>query len=308
MKRIMITGVTGFIGQALAVEAVARGCAVFGIGSDSGMVQMPAGLTNAVSMRLPDEGLDRLVEKFQPEIFFHCAGSALPAKSFLSPSHDFKSSVPIVQSLLEAVRQGAPEAHVVVLSSAAVYGQPLTLPISEMERPAPVSPYGFHKWLGEILSREYSEIYGLRVSNARIFSAYGPHLRKQVLWDSIQKLTNQDEPEFPGTGEETRDFIYIDDLIEALYLIGNRESGGHEVVNVASGVETRISEVVNLVARHLDLLAGGWRFTGETDRAAPSTWRADISKLQGQGFVPSISFDEGVRRTVEWVRKQKGEG
>jgi len=307
MKRIMITGATGFIGRALAAEGVAKGHSVFGIGSDSGFGQMPAGLAGETAMRLPDDGLVKLVEDFQPEIFFHCAGSALPAKSFTSPSHDFQCSVPVVQHLLEAVRRSAPAAHVVLLSSAAVYGQPVSLPVSEDVVPAPVSPYGFHKWLGEILSREYAEIYGLRVSSARIFSAYGPQLRKQVVWDSIRKLANPGGAEFPGTGAETRDFIFIDDLTDALYRICRRDGSGHEVVNVGSGVETRISDVVEVVARHLGIPADRWRFSGESDRAVPSNWRADISTLQALGFVPSISFDEGVRRTVEWSRNEQPE-
>lgn len=139
-------------------------------------------------MRLPDEELVQLVNEFQPDVLFHCAGSALPAKSFTSPSHDFQCAVPVVQHLLEAVRRSAPVAHIVLLSSAAVYGQPVAFPISEDVPPAPVSPYGFHKWLGEILAREYAEIYGMRISSARIFSAYGPRLTKQVVWDSIRKL------------------------------------------------------------------------------------------------------------------------
>lgn len=302
MKRIMITGVTGFIGRALAIEGLERGHAVFGIGSDSCRGEMPAGLAGETTMRLPDDGLLRHIEAFDPEILFHCAGSALPMRSFTAPAHDFTCSVPVVQNLLEAVRRGSPGTHVILLSSAAVYGQPVSLPISEEAGPSPVSPYGFHKWLGEILSREYSEVFGLRISNARIFSAYGPHLRKQVVWDSIRKLAEPGIAEFPGTGRETRDFIYIDDLTEALYRVGDREGDGHEIVNVATGVEMRISDVVSVVARHMGVSADRWRFSGEADLTTPSNWRADVSKLLSMGFHPSVPFEEGVRRTVAWAR------
>lgn len=299
----MITGVTGFIGRSLAGEAVARGYSVFGLASDSSVAGKPDGLAATRALRLPDESVFGMVAEFQPEILFHCAGSALPTQSFTSPTHDFACSVPVIQNLLEAVCRSAPQTHVVLLSSAAVYGQPTFLPVSEEVVPSPVSPHGFHKWLGEILSREYSEIYGLRISNARIFSAYGPHQRKQVVWDAIQKLANHDKAEFQGTGRETRDFIFIDDLVEALFQIGLRGSRGHEVINVASGVETQIAEVVAAVARHLGRPEGRWEFSGEKVQADPSNWRADITRLRSLGFAPSISFEEGVRRTVEWSGK-----
>ena len=300
----MITGVTGFIGRALAVEGMARGYSIFGIGSDSGTEVMPAGLAGEAAMRLPDEELVQLVNEFQPDVLFHCAGSALPAKSFTSPSHDFQCSVPVVQHLLEAVRRSAPVAHIVLLSSAAVYGQPVALPISEDVPPAPVSPYGFHKWLGEILAREYAEIYGMRISSTRIFSAYGPRLTKQVVWDSIRKFASAGVAEFPGTGAETRDFIFIDDLVDALYRISGLEADGHEVVNVASGTETLISEVVAEVARKMGVPTDRWRFSGQNLVAAPSHWRADVSRIQSLGFVPNVSFAEGVSRTVEWAQNR----
>jgi UDP-glucose 4-epimerase len=298
MKRIMITGVTGFIGRALAVEGVARGHSVFGLGSDSGIGQMPAGLAGEAAMRLPDERLVQNVEAFQPEIVFHCAGSALPAKSLKQPGEDFVSSVPVVQGVLEAIRLGAPGAHFVCLSSAAIYGDPLTLPVSEGARLSPLSPYGFHKWMGELLCQEYAAVYGIRSTSARIFSAFGPGLEKQLLWDAIGKLKGCDEAVFLGSGEETRDFIFIDDLVEALYRLTENESSGHEVFNVASGTEVRISEVVATVARHLGLDSSRWRFSGEEVRGIPSNWRADISRLRALGFEPQCSFDEGVRRTV----------
>lgn len=298
MKRIMITGVTGFIGRALAGEAVARGCAVFGIGSDSGAGKMPAGLANEAAMRLPDADLVRLVGEFQPEILFHCAGSALPAKSLKLPDDDFHSSVPVVQGVLEAIRLSAPAAHLVCLSSAAVYGDPVTLPVSEDARPSPLSPYGFHKWMGELLCQEYAVVYGIRSTSARIFSAYGPGLQKQLLWDAIGKLKGRDEAVFLGSGEETRDFIFIKDLVNALFCLADKSSSGHDVVNVATGIEVRIADVVATVARHLGVDSSRWSFSGEVTQGIPSHWRADISRLRACGFEPQCSFDEGVRLTV----------
>lgn len=303
MSRILISGASGFIGRALAAAALARGEEVYVLASGSEAEALPTGLAGSSALRLPDEGLRSILENFQPDLVFHCAGSARPADSFAEPAHDFRSTVPVIQGLVEALRLAAPQAHLVLLSSAAVYGQPEHLPIRETASLNPVSPYGYHKWMGEILAREYAEVFGLKITTARIFSAYGPALTKQVVWDAIGKLSRPGSGEFPGTGEETRDFIYIDDLVAALFCLAARPGEGHEVFNVATGVETSIREVVATVARELGVPDSQWRFTGTTQPATPVHWRADISHLQGLGFASSIPLAEGVRRTVTWARE-----
>jgi UDP-glucose 4-epimerase len=298
MKRVLITGVSGFIGRALAESYLGSGSSVYGVASLSESAA-PAGLSDLVRLTLPDGELRKKLGSWQPDLVFHCAGSALPARSLSDPAGDFVAAVPVMQQLLEGLRIEAPGAHLVALSSAAVYGQPERLPVSETDAIHPLSPYGYHKWMGELLCQEYSGIYGLRTTCARVFSAYGPGLRKQILWDAISKLRGNDGAVFFGTGAETRDFIYIDDLVAALRLLGDRpDEAPHLACNVASGRETRIDEAVAAVAEGLGIASGSWRFSGEVAPGAPSCWRADISWLERLGFVPAVAFDEGVRRTV----------
>jgi len=301
MKRVLITGVTGFIGRALAESFLGSGMPVYGVASLGGGAA-PEGLADVVRLKLPDGELRKKLAAWSPDLVFHCAGSALPSRSLSDPAGDFVSAVPVTQELLEGLRQEAPGAHLVALSSAAVYGQPEGLPVSETDPTHPLSPYGYHKWMSELLCQEYSGIYGMRTTCARVFSAYGPGLRKQLLWDAISKLRGNDRAVFFGTGTETRDFIYIDDLVAALRLLGDRaEEAPHLACNVASGIETRIDEAVAAVAGALGALggaAGGWCFSGEVAPGAPSCWRADIGRLERIGFTPLVSFEEGVRRTV----------
>lgn len=298
MKRVLITGVTGFIGRSLAESCLASGASVYGVAS-LGECAAPAGLSDLVRLRLPDAELRKKLAAWQPDLVFHCAGSALPSRSLSDPSGDFVSAVPVMQELLEGLRHEVPGAHLVALSSAAVYGQPERLPVLETDPIHPLSPYGYHKWMSELLCQEYSGIYGLRTTCARVFSAYGPGLRKQILWDAISKLRGNDGAVFFGTGAETRDFIHIDDLVAALRLLGESpDEARHVACNVASGIETRIDDAVAAVAGALGAAAGEWRFSGEVAPGAPSCWRADIGRLERLGFTPAVSFDEGVRRTV----------
>lgn len=300
MKRVLITGATGFIGRALVDSFLEGGdSAVFAMASPEGG-ELPSGLAGSIRQRLPHRDLGRCLADWQPDLVFHCAGSALPARSLSDPSRDFVSAVPVMQELLEGLRLSSPGAHLVMLSSAAVYGQPERLPVSESDPVRPLSPYGYHKWMGELLCQEYAALYGLRTTCARVFSAYGPGLKKQILWDAMRKLRSDTPASFYGTGAETRDFIHIDDLVTALTLLGDRsDEAGHFVCNVASGVETRIDTAVATVAEALGVEPGSWSFSGEVNPGAPSCWRADLGCLGRLGFAPAVDFADGVRRTVE---------
>lgn len=299
MKRILITGATGFIGRALTESYLENGTyAVYAFASPEGG-DLPPGLAGSMRLRLPHPELGRCLAEWQPDVVFHCAGSALPAQSLSDPSRDFVSAVPVMHEMLEGLRRSSPRAHLVMLSSAAVYGQPQRLPVCESDPVSPLSPYGYHKWMGELLCQEYSAIYGIRSTCARVFSAYGPGLKKQILWDAMQKLRLDAPASFFGTGAETRDFIHVDDLVVALRLLADRsDEAGHLVCNVASGVETRIDDAVATVAEALGIAPGSWRFSGEVNPGAPSCWRADIRRLESLGFSARVEFHEGVRQTV----------
>ncbi|MCB1202754.1 MAG: NAD(P)-dependent oxidoreductase [Verrucomicrobiae bacterium] len=305
MKRILITGASGFIGEALAVEGVSRGHSVFAIGAEpDGNACVIDGAAETVALRLPSTEIAPLLAAWRPDVLFHCAGSAFPAQSVNDPSRDFQSSVPVLHNLLEAVRTHAPNAHLIYLSSAAVYGKPYILPTPESLEPAPLSPYGFHKWLGEILCREYSDVYGIKTSVARIFSAFGPGLERQIIWDAIGKFRREKSPVFFGTGMESRDFIYIDDLVRALFRMAELESSSHSVINVASGEGNRISEVIAMVAERMGVKDGSWSFSGIESPGIPPAMIADITKLCMIGSRPECSFLEGIERTVDWALRK----
>ncbi len=301
MRRALITGVTGFIGSALARYLLEAGeTEVHGIASP-GEIAPTSGLATFTSRRLPHPDFRHAVERWQPNVVYHCAGNSLPTRSLIEPSEDFVSSVPVIQDILESLRCVSPKTHLVVLSSAAVYGQPKTFPISESAEILPMSPYGYHKRLGELLCREYSEIYGIRTTCARVFSAFGSGLKKQIVWEAAVKLRNETDPVFHGTGAETRDFIHIDDLVVALDLIDRCSDGSiHSIYNIASGVETRIDAVVSAVALAIGQKTKNWSFSGEVQPGTPQRWWADIRRLSLKTgiAVPIRSFEESVYLTI----------
>jgi len=192
------------------------------------------------------------VFRAQPfDICINCSGSANVSDSFKNPNKDFEQNVIHVQRILEAIRRHNPDCHYINLSSAAVYGNTAQLPIQENQRTQAISPYGYHKKLAEDLCKQFTELYDLKTCPLRIFSAYGPGLKKQLFWDLFKKASKS-EITLHGSGNETRDFIYIEDLEQQIDLACLHSNWHADIINCANGKQTRIADVVATLTHLLD--------------------------------------------------------
>jgi UDP-glucose 4-epimerase len=190
------------------------------------------------------------------------------------------------------------------LSSAAVYGNPSHLPIKESVTCKPLSPYGRHKLLAEQLCQDYHEYYGTLCCSLRLFSAFGPGLKKQLLWDVFQKALRGRQINLFGTGEETRDFIYITDIIQAIDLVIERGQFNASIYNIANGVEITVKEIVSSLLAALNYVRE-LEFSGEGRSGDPVKWKADISQIVQLGYRPTCPFEKGIENYVEWLREEK---
>jgi UDP-glucose 4-epimerase len=219
------------------------------------------------------------------------------------PRADFEASVTVTADLLEQIRQHAPGCRTVCVSSAAVYGNPDRLPIGEDAPIRPISAYGFHRRMCEELCEEYARLFDLPVTIARVFSAYGPGLRRQIVWDICRRALSEPAVELRGTGNESRDFIHGSDVGRALaVLVGQAPSRG-EAYNIASGTETRIRDLADLILGNLDD-PPPVQFSGIQNPGNPSNWRAAITPITELGFSPATSLERGIANYVEWCRAQ----
>jgi UDP-glucose 4-epimerase len=256
-------------------------------------------------IELPSPRVVELLTRTRPDIIVHCAGRASVESSFLTPLADYHQNTLMVVELLEALRQVGSSAKFLLISSAAVYGNPERQPITEDSRKSPLSPYGFHKLEAELACQKYAELFGVRIAVARVFSAYGVGLRRQVVWDIARRAICDDEVRLRGTGHESRDFIHGKDVARALLAIAESTLEGGEVINVANGREVPIIELAELI---VSAVAPGKRltFTGEPSSGAPLNWCADVLRLKKLGFSPSIGFEGGVSDGAKWVRDELG--
>ena len=300
MQIILVTGIHGFIGSYLARRLVKDGFRVVGIDVQP---DTDGPWSDYASMVLPCSFLDEQIRKWQPSYCVHCAGPSSVGNSMLDPAADFSGSVTATQGLLDSIRREAPSCRLVYLSSAAVYGNPVSLPIHEDAPIQPVSPYGFHKRMCEWICLEFHTIYGIGTAGVRIFSAYGPGLRRQVIADICTKLevNGNRTLELHGTGEETRDFIHVDDIVSGIRTVIDRAPFQGEFYNLASGTSIRIAYLAEMLRERVDR-GGLIHFSGDRRSGDPLCWSADITKLGALGFRPAIPIETGLSEYVSWHR------
>ena len=204
--KILVIGSKGFIGSH-CVDYFSQNHEVWGCD-----VVLDYNTPCYISIDSVDSDFLEIFQSHYFDVCINCSGAANVPFSLEKPFNDFKLNTLNVFKLLEAIRLHAPECKFITMSSAAVYGNPEALPIVENKKRMPVSPYGFHKVMAEMICEEYSRFWGVKTCCLRIFSAYGPRLKKQLFWDLYHKIKDQEEPTLWGTGRESRDFIYISDI------------------------------------------------------------------------------------------------
>jgi UDP-glucose 4-epimerase len=301
-KSVLVLGAAGFLGSAVSRYFIEQGMAVHGADIVSPVRSIPF-----ASFELVEDsptGIAKVLSAVRPAYLLNFAGSADVGRSLVSPENDFRRSVGLVFSWLEGVRLFSPDTRVLLASSAAVYGQPNRLPIDEEMLPRPLSPYGYHKWMCELLAKEYCEVYGIGTASTRIFSAYGTGLRKQILWDLCCKCQAGGSIELGGDGSETRDFIHADDVAQAVGLILGAGKFAGESYNVANGTETTIADLAGRVVSEFRLPLDRLQFSGAGRLGDPKNWRADIGRLRALGYSPKVVFAQGVADYVKWFQRQ----
>src|SRR5262245_60209175 len=255
--KLLITGVLGFIGGSVARGGARLGPGVIGVGRAA---RAPADLPCRYAHVEGESALAELVAGAAPDAILHAAGSASVGASIAAPREDFERAVVPWATLLEAVRRSGARPRVMLPSSAAVYGDPAHLPVAESAPAAPISPYGYHKLVCELLGREYAACFGLDVIALRLFSVFGPAQRRLLVWELFDQLAGPaDVAVLQGTGRETRDYLHVDDVAAAvlgLAALPIAAEGRFEAVNVASGEEIAAIEVARLLG---DRVAPGKR-------------------------------------------------
>ena len=242
------------------------------------------------------EGADAIV---------HLAANTGVGPSVEDPRGDCMSNVVGTLNFLEAARHGGVPRFVFASSGGTVIGE-TEPPIHEEMAPHPVAPYGASKLAGEGYCSAYYQTFGIRTVALRFGNVYGPgsvHKVRNAVPRFITRSMKAEPLEIYGDGSQTRDYVYVDDLIRALRLAATAEGVGGEIFQIATSAETSVNE---LIERLMPVLAEAGIENVEVRRTAPRAGDvqrnfADTSKARRMlGWKPEVDLDEGLRRTVEW--------
>jgi len=287
----IVTGASGFIGQALTRHLADMGVPVLAI--DRHPCPVPS--VRSVQLDVAERGA-LLAHVEEGTTIYHLAASADVAASVRDPRHDLTHTFAAMFEVLEAARQRG--CRVIFPSTASVFDVGEPLPLAERAFPRPTSPYAAAKLSGEAYCYAYHRSYGVDARVARLFSVYGIGMRRFAIHDLIRKIQrNPTELEVLGDGMQVRDYLYIDDAVRGLVTVASRGRAGEDY-NVASGEPVRLLDLARLIACEMGfpairIMPTGKSFPGDTPR-----WYADISKTRALGFTPSVPLHEGLRRTI----------
>ena len=301
-EKYVITGGAGFIGSNLA-EYLSKDNDVLVIDDlSTGKMENLAGLDVAfLKGDLTD--LMQLKEAFAgATCVFHQAAIASVKKSVEDPAHTNAVGIDGTLNVLIAARDAGVR-RVVQASSAAVYGSSPELPKKEDMLPEPMSPYAVSKLAAENYARVFQELYGLKTVSLRYFNVFGPKQDPSseysgVISRFISALQSDEQPVIYGDGEQTRDFVYVNDVVFANILASRALPA---VYNIACAKSISLNTLVKVIGK---ILAKEVRPRYENARAGDIKHSlADITRAKGMGYFPKYDLEEALLETIEWFKK-----
>jgi UDP-glucose 4-epimerase len=312
MKNVLVTGGAGFIGSTL-VEALRKR-------SDCERVVVVDSLTTGHQKNLSDvpnvefrecdvRDYDGLSEAFKDiDVVFHQAAIPSVPRSIDEPDFCFGINVTGTFNVIRAAVENKVR-RIVFASSSAIYGDSPALPKVETMLPEPKSPYGAHKLAGEHFLKTAQESYGIETVALRYFNVFGPRQDPSSTYSGVlsifaQRSLSRDPPTIYGDGEQSRDFIYVDDVVRLNLLAAEAPGAAGQVFNggCGEGISLNRAWYAMQAAAGSELAAiHGPDRPGDVRHS-----RADISSArQILGFKPSVAFEDGVRRTLNWYATQQ---
>ncbi len=305
MKTVLVTGGAGFIGSHLVEALVERGERVrvldnFSTGRRKNLAAvlsdielLEGDLRDLATVRQAVDGVE--------VVFHHAAIPSVPA-SITNPAECEAVNVGGTLNLVMAGRDAGVR-RVVYASSCAIYGDPDRLPVGEDFPPQPLSPYAVSKLTGEMYLALCQALYGIETVSLRYFNVFGPRQNPRSLYAAvvpifIAAMSAGQSPTVYGDGEQTRDFIYVGDVVRANLLAAEAPGAAGAIVNIASGERHTVNELV----QRLNALLGTQI---EPAHAAPRpgdivhSWAAVDRARSSLGFSAAVSFQEGLKHTVE---------
>lgn len=311
--RVLVTGGAGFIGSTLVDRLLAEGCDVDVVDDlSSGTLGNLASARGQRERRLTFQRLDvrsgavtELIQHRKPEVVYHLAAQASVVVSVERPAFDAEVNILGSLNVIQGAAAAGTRKVVFAASGGTLYGVPESIPTREGHPQNPLSPYGVSKKAVTDYLHYYREVQGLEYTALALANVYGPrqdpHGEAGVIAIFAAKLLAGERPTIFGDGEQTRDFVFVDDVCDAFVRAG--EKAGGLTVNIGTGIETSVQQLFDAMARTTGFTEPA-RYAppraGELRRSALDPGRAGIHL----GWKPWTSLEAGAARTVDWFRSR----
>lgn len=319
-KKVLVTGGLGFIGSSLAIRLVREGAQVSisdaeisGYGANPANIREVRGDVEVFLSDVRDE--EEMGHRVAgQDVVFHLAAQVSHVMSLSNPYPDIDINIRGTAAVLEACRKRNPAAIVVRSGTRGQYGPAVRLPVSEEAPSDPRGLYEISQLSAEMICRAYTRIHGVRTVPLRLTNVYGPRAQMKhsqfgvVNWFVRLALEGRPIPIF-GTGKLVRDFLYVDDCVDALLAAGQEPRAVGEILNVGHDRASTFLEVAELLR---EIVPGTTieftDFSPERRAQEPGDFLSDITKIRNVlGWEPKVDLREGLSRTVEFYRERRGD-
>ena len=295
---VLVLGGSGFIGSELVRILRLKDKRVTIVTRDrSNRASEPS--NDVTSMAYTEDGFKTLIQRFNFSSIFILTGNPHPIYSVESPMVDVELSISPLLNMLKVLKDEHFDGLVWYTSSVAVYGSLTEQFLSESHIPRPISPYGIAKLTCETYCKYYAEQFGLKVGILRLFSTYGPSLRRQVIYDVFEKMKkNPPTIELLSSKGDARDFSHVHDIAAAMEHLNEIFVPSGDIVNIGSGEATTILDIAQIIGEHVGYK--GEIIDGATSRRSIDgvAWCADTSKLKMLGYKYTHDIKSGLRDTL----------
>ncbi len=306
--KVLVTGGAGFIGSHVVDRLLQEGHEVIVVDNlVTGKRKNVPKAAQFYKLDVEHAKLERVFRNERPSTVMHLAAQMNVRRSVEDPMFDAQVNVLGTLNVLEQASRHGARKVIFASSGGAIYGEQHAFPAPETHVTQPLSPYGISKLCGEHYLSYYSQMSGIQVVSLRYANVYGPRQDPEgeagVVAIFVQKMLHREQPVVNGNGRQTRDFVYVDDVVEAnLMAMGPEVQGTY---NVGTGVETSVSDLFHLL---VDLTKSDFKEVhGPAKKGEQLRSVIDPTKIRTElGWEPKFDLREGLRRTVEYFREQLG--
>ena len=295
-KNILITGAEGFIAINLATYLSKKHFNIFGIGNKKfeRKISSKFGYKFLVNTEVNKKNLKKNFNNI--DVIIHCAGSGIVG---LSKKKNYERNFLTTKNVLDFSRNQKKKPRIIFMSSYSIYGNSYSSAIQENYKLKPLSSYAITKKESENILLRYSKLYSLNVTILRLASIYGNGLRKQLIFDTCQKIY-KNRNIFYGTGNEIRDWLHISDLCTLVYKILKKDSE-IKIINCGSGKGNKVKTIIGFIKKEFNSRIKS-RFIRNKNKE-PKILKINIAVAKSFGWYPKMSLKKGILKYVRWYKK-----